>query len=53
MRGDLARNKFLRIKSGVQMMEVQQMLARSVSGGARTDPDDRVTGIILEGGPEH
>ncbi len=43
----------LPIKSGVQMVEVQQMLTQGMSGGPLTDPDDKVIGIIQKGGPEH
>ncbi|NJR77499.1 RNA-directed DNA polymerase [Sphingomonas sp. OV641] len=43
----------LPIKSGVQMVEVQQMLTQGMSGGPLTDPDDGVIGIIHKGGPEH
>lgn len=43
----------LSIKSGVQMVEVQQMLTQGMSGGPLMDQNDGVVGVIHKAGPEH
>ncbi|WP_334181706.1 reverse transcriptase domain-containing protein [Novosphingobium sp.] len=41
----------LPIKSGVQMVEVQQMLTQGMSGGPLLNNNDEVVGVIHKGGP--
>lgn len=41
----------LTVKSGVQLIEVTQMLTQGMSGGPLLDANDAVAGIIHKGGP--
>ncbi|GHD00098.1 hypothetical protein GCM10019060_33330 [Novosphingobium pokkalii] len=43
----------LPIKSGVQMVEVQQMLTQGMSGGPLLNADDGIIGVVHKGGPEY